>query len=94
MPNKKLPVRDEIEAAPRVTARVQSPALQVLNERELQSISNLFAWVAAEQDTAQETVKSMTETRFNVDDVTRLSRKDYDEVIRFLVNLRIDEMRN
>jgi hypothetical protein len=88
MPTKKLPARADREAA------IQSPALQTVNERELQAIENLFAWVAAEQDTAPETVRSITEARFGTTDVTALPRKDYDEVIRFLVDLRIDDMRH
>jgi hypothetical protein len=87
----KLPLR-LIETAPRVSARVQSAALQTLNEWELQSIYNLFAWVAEEQDTAREKVQDITAVRFEVGDVTELARKDYDEVIRFLVDLRIDEL--
>jgi hypothetical protein len=91
MPTTKLPLR-LIDAAPRVSSRVQSDALETVNERELQSIDNLFAWVAAEQDTARDTVRSITAARFGVEDVTGLPRKDYDEVIRFLVDLRIDEL--
>jgi hypothetical protein len=94
MSMKKILTRADIDAARRVTARVQGPALQVLNERELQAIHSLIAWVAAEQDTAPETVQSITEARFGTNDVTGLAQRDYDEVIRFLIDLRIDEMRH
>jgi hypothetical protein len=62
------------------------------NPRELQAIYNLFAWVAFEQDAPTETVQDITAKRFGVGDVGALDRKDYDEVIRFLVGLRIDDM--
>jgi hypothetical protein len=65
-----------------------------MNERELGAIYSLFAWVAAEQDTAHETVRGITEAHFDTDDVAGLPRKDYDEVVRFLMDLRIDEMRD
>lgn len=91
---KKVPTLTDCETLPPVTTRVRSLVLHTMNERELQAIYNLLAWVADEQDTAPETVRSITETRFGVDDVTGLQRKDYDEVIRFLVDLRIDDMRH
>lgn len=65
-----------------------------LRQNELRSIYALFAWIANEQGTAEETVQSMTEARFHVKDVTSLKQKEYDEVIKFLVDLRIDEMRH
>jgi hypothetical protein len=94
MPTKKQSARTDVEAAPPVTARVRSLALQSMNERELGAIYSLFEWVAAEQDTAPETVRGITEARFETADVAGLPRKDYDEVIRFLMDLRIDEMRD
>lgn len=94
MPMRKHPDMGADYAAPAVTIRARSPSLQSLNECELRAIENLFAWVAAEQDTAPETVRAVTEVRFGKDEVGQLERKDYDEVIRFLVDLRIDEYRN
>ena len=82
------------DAVPQTTKQTQTFEPQSMNERELQSIYDLFAWVAEEQDMAQERVQCITEARFNVDNVVCLPRKDYDEVIRFLVDLRIDELRN
>jgi hypothetical protein len=77
-----------------VITRVHAPGIETLNTRELLAIQSLFAWIAAEQDTAPETVRVITETRFGAEDVSALPRKDYDEVIRFLVDLRIDEFCN
>jgi hypothetical protein len=90
---KKEAARTDLETDP-VTTGIRSLTLQTMNERELAAIHSLFAWVASEQDTAPETVRAMTETHFETQDVTGLPSKDYDEVIRFLVDLRIDEMRN
>lgn len=81
-------------ATSQVTNLARSPSLTALNERELMSVYALCAWVANEQDTAQETVQAVTEARFGVNHVTKLPRKDYDEVIKFLIDLRIDEMKN
>ena len=78
-------------AWPQTATRVQSPGLQRFNGYELQAIENLVAWVAEEQDTAPEAVRSVVEASFHVNDVAALYRKDYDEVVRFLVNLRLDE---
>lgn len=77
-----------------VTNYLQGYGLKPLRHNELKSIFALFAWVANEQKAAEETVQLITETHFNVKDVTKLQQKDYDEVIQFLVDLRIDELRN
>lgn len=94
MPMKNQSARTDVEAAPRVKARVRSLALQTMNERELAAIYSLLAWVASEQDTSPEAVQEITAARFDTADVAGLSRKDYEEVIRFLMDLRIDEMRD
>jgi hypothetical protein len=76
------------------TDRMQGYGLKPLRQNELNSLYALFAWVANEQSSAPETVQSMTEVQFHVKDVTGLQQKDYDEVIKFLVDLRIDELRH
>ncbi len=76
----------------KVITRARSPGMEPLNTYELQAVYNLFAWAAEEQDTAEETVRGITAARFGVEDVGALQRKDYDEVIRFLVGLRIGDM--
>ena len=80
------------EGAARMTTCVHHSALQPMNEREMGVIQSLIAWVAAEQDTAPDTVRAITETRFATQHVTVYARKDYDDVIRFLIDLRIDEL--
>jgi len=73
---------------------VQSPALDVMNQYEMTSIRALLAWAANEQKAPPETIQAVTEVHFGVDDVAQLPRKDYDEVIRFLIDLRLDELKN
>jgi hypothetical protein len=80
--------------SPTLTKRVRSPGLEPLNRYELQAIENLFAWVAEDQGAAPEIVRSMTEASFGADDVGAIPRKDYDEVIRFLLDLRLNDVRN
>jgi len=77
-----------------VTTRTRGPGLEPLNTYELQAIENLFAWVAEEQDAAPETVRCITEASFGADDVGAIQRKDYDEVIQFLLDLCLDDIRN
>lgn len=77
-----------------VAERAFSYGLQTLQEHELRSIYTLFAWVANEQHAAEETVQSMTEARFGIDNVAQLKKADYDDVIKFLIDLRIDEMKH
>ena len=72
---------------------IQSGAMQKLNAYELGAIRSLFLWVAMEQDTTPETVRRITQSRFEASDIATLPRKSYDDVINFLVNLRIDEVR-
>jgi len=62
-----------------------------LNTRERRAIGCLFAWVAVEQHTEEAKVRIITAARFGVDDAEALPRKDYDEVIRFLLDLRIGD---
>jgi hypothetical protein len=71
---------------------IESGALQALNKYELGAIRSLFDWVAMEQDTTPDAVRDITEAQFETEDVGALPRKSYDDVIRFLVNLRIDEL--
>jgi DNA-binding XRE family transcriptional regulator len=77
-----------------VAARARSPGLELLNVYELQVIENLFTWVSAEQEVAPEAVRSLTEASFATHDVAAIHREDYEKVIQFLVDLRLDEIAN
>ncbi|MFY9287546.1 MAG: hypothetical protein WAO98_03490 [Alphaproteobacteria bacterium] len=93
-PNKVLSALEKARVSYHVTDRMQGYGLKPLKDNELRSIYSLFAWVANEQSAAEETVQSMTEAYFNVVDVKEIKQKNYDEVIQFLVDLRIDEMKH
>ena len=88
--------KDEIGriGRPQLRAVVASGSLELMNQREIAAISNLVDWVAAEQDTTPEDVKNFTAARFGPGEVRDFARNDYDDVIRFLMDLRIDEMRD
>ena len=73
-----------------IRTKFRGPGVETLNARELGAVDSLIAWVATEQDTAQDTVRRVTASRFGVRDLPRLPRNDYDAVIRFLVELQID----
>jgi hypothetical protein len=81
-----------VNDVPRVLTRLASPGLEPLNVQEMRAISNLFAWAAAEQSIPEASLERMTAARFGVDDAGSLGRKDYDEVIRFLVSLGLGDI--
>lgn len=87
-----MPAR--IEAGRQITTRGLDHGTNRLNAYELQAIYRVIAWVAVEQDTAETIVHTITAARFGVNDVGALPRKKYDDVIRFLVDLRLDDTRN
>ncbi len=89
-----LPSFVRARATRHVTDRAQGNSLDPMNPYEQTSIRALLAWAANEQKAAPETVQAVTEVRFGVDDVTHLQRKDYEDVIKFLIDLRLDEMKN
>lgn len=61
------------------------------NAVELRALEDLLAWVAFEQDAAAETVQGLAAAHFGVADIGALPRKDYDAVIRFLVDLGLGD---
>lgn len=84
----------QLSASRHTTSRARGRDLSTLNENELKSVYALLAFVAHNENARQETVQAIVEANFNVNHVSRLQQKDYEDVIRFLVDLRIDEMRN
>ncbi|MDP9128504.1 MAG: hypothetical protein M3N08_09635 [Pseudomonadota bacterium] len=94
VPNRRRPTFVRSRATRQVTAFAQSPRLEHLNQYERLSIRALVAWAANEQRAAPETVEAMTEVHFGINHITQLPRRDYDEVVKFLIDLRIDEMKN
>jgi hypothetical protein len=67
---------------------------RALNDLELTSIRSLIAYVAHEQGASGATVAAMVDARFGADGMNQLHRKDYNEVVRFLVDLNIKETLN
>jgi len=67
---------------------------QTLSAEELKSVYALLAFVAHNENVPQETVQSIVEASFGVNHVAKLQHRSYDEVIRFLVDLRLDEVKN
>ena len=82
------------KASHHVSSIVLSQNLTTLDEPELQSLYALFSWVANQQNAAEETVKSMTEAYLAINDITDTPRDSYDAAIRFLVDLRINDLKN
>jgi hypothetical protein len=74
------------------TGAGNSPGVETLNARELTAIENLFALAAIEQDTTKEKIRGITAAHFGTAAIAAVPRKDYDDVIRFLVEL-IDDLR-
>lgn len=67
---------------------------QMLNQNELKTIYALLAYVAYNQHVKQDVVRHAVEKKFGVSDVDYLQQKDYEEVVRFLVDLRLDELKD
>lgn len=61
-----------------------------LAAQEMKSVKALLAYVAYTQHVEEERVRALTCAQFGVPDVATLPRKSYDEVVRFLVDLRCD----
>ena len=65
-----------------------------LNELEVTSVRALVAYVAHTQSASDVTVCEVLGAKFGAPDVGALRRRDYDEVIRFLVDLKLNETLN
>jgi len=64
---------------------------KLLNHNELKTIYALLSYVSYNQHVRQDVVRHAVEKKFGVADVDYLQQKDYDDVVRFLVDLRLDE---
>jgi hypothetical protein len=84
----------QISASAHTGHRVLGQGVQTLNANELKSVYALLAFIAHNENIQQETVQAIVEASFNVNHIEKLQHKDYEDVIRFLIDLRIDEMRN
>jgi len=65
-----------------------------LNELELTSVCALVSYAAYRRNLSEVCIRKTVEENFGVDDLTKLSRGDYDDVIRFLVDTQIEIVSN
>ncbi len=66
--------------------------LEPINKAEACSLYALLAWVADNQNMAQETVQSIVEAYLRVGHIEKINRIDYQSAVDFLVNLRLNEL--
>jgi hypothetical protein len=66
----------------------------LINEYELQSVRALIMWAAEENKISEDTVREIIKTKFDADEITKLRRRDYDDAIRFLVDLQLEMVLN
>lgn len=66
----------------------------LFNENEMRSVCSLIAFVSCLHDTNIEWVCSTLAKAFNAENIKDISRDHYDDVIRFLVDLRTDKNMN
>ena len=65
-----------------------------LNDAEMKSIRSLVAYVAYDRDIDETVVHSLIESHFNVDDLTKIRGRDYNDLVQFLVDLNVDLLLN
>jgi hypothetical protein len=66
----------------------------VLNKLERTSIDALISYTAYMGKAHEAVVRSMVETRFCADAVAKIHHQEYDEVIRYLLDLNVNEAVN
>lgn len=66
----------------------------VLNHTELKAIAALVAYVASTQGVSEEWVRSVLAAFFGVYDIKTIFSEDYDDAIRFLIELSIGKATN
>ena len=60
---------------------------ECLNQNEAMSVRALVAYVAFTHDISEQVVCSIVEKHFCVEEIRKISRKDYDDAIKYLVDL-------
>jgi hypothetical protein len=59
----------------------------ILNKLELMSLHALIAYTSYDKKVSEEIVSALVKDRFSVDQIEHLQRAEYDQVIRYLVDL-------
>lgn len=67
---------------------------EYLNENEAMSVRALVAYVAFNHEISEVAVCAIVEEHFRVDEIRRILRHDYDETIKYLVDLEPGKMMN
>ncbi len=63
---------------------------ETFNALELNAVRCLLAWIEHTQDVAHRIAEHILEAEFGVNDIRRLNRDDFDDVVEFLVNLDVE----
>jgi hypothetical protein len=74
--------------------RIACQQMKFVDENQLKAINAMAAYVAYNKHIEQSLVQVSVETRFGVDKVEKLPQKNYEETIRFLVDLCVEELLN
>ena len=85
-------------------SRISEPSLQnekpheeisfFIGSQELLSIYALLAQIALSQNVRQELLEIMVEAEFSVEHISKISHADYENVMTFLMDLRMEEIRS
>ena len=67
---------------------------QLMDKNQLKSLGALISYVSHEQNVDFETVKCIIEAKFGVDNIGQLKATNYDDIVRFIVDFRIDRSIN
>lgn len=61
-----------------------------LNAMELTSIKALLAYTAYDRQVSEAIVNDLFSTRFGIDKIEKLRQTDYENAIRYLIDLQVD----
>jgi hypothetical protein len=65
-----------------------------LSKNQVQSVHALLSYVAYNKHVKEDDVKPVIKSRFNVNHIEELPEASYEDVIRFLVDLCVEEILN
>lgn len=77
-----------------IKSNPHSDELLPIDNGRLRSIATLCTWVANEQASHYETIHSIVLTRFSVAQLSQLRKMDFDNVVKMLVDLRVNDVLN
>jgi len=68
-------------------SNIEIPVSDKLNDIEHNAIKNIIACIAHAENKSYETVENIVASAFEVKSIKDISQKDYEQVVRFLVEL-------